>query len=83
MGSEPVRSRVAVAVEYTMASLPSADHYIKMKGEEAFWKLYQVKQFLLHLTYFKRRKWNWSFNKIAVYLGYVVLKNKLIFRAHY
>ena len=46
MGSEPVRSRVAVAHEYIMASLPSADHYIKMKGEEAFWKLCQVKQFV-------------------------------------
>lgn len=71
MGSEPVCSRVAVAHEYIMASLPSADQYIKTKGEEAFWKLYQGKQFLLHLTYFKRRKWNWSFSKIAVFLGYI------------
>jgi len=50
MGSEPVRSRVAVAHEYIMASLPSADQYIEMKGEEAFWNLYQLKPFLLHLT---------------------------------
>jgi hypothetical protein len=50
MDSEPVRSRFAVAHEYIMASLPSADQYIEMKGEEAFWKLHQFKQFLLDLT---------------------------------
>ena len=82
MASEPVRSRVPVDHEYIMASVPSVDQYIKMKGEEAFWKWCQVKQFPLHLTYFKRRKWNWQFNKIEVYLGYIVLKNKLILRAH-